>query len=347
MKQLVTGFLGALAVWIALVMPAQADVRKDTLALKENHPKTYVVVKGDTLWDISGMFLQSPWKWPQLWGYNQQIDNPHLIYPGDVLTLKWVGGQPRLVLNDGILRLSPKAKVTPLKDAIPAIPLKDIISFLSDNIVMDSDELTAAPYIVGGTANRIVAGAGDRVYARGTLAEDYSRQNIYRPAKEYIDPVTQEHLGYELFKIGDAVVDSKKGDIITLDLRKTREEVSALDRVYPSQKEAIQSVFYPSAPESEINGRILSVLRGVRQAGQYDVVAINQGIREGLKPGHVLTIFRAGEQLKDPVTKELIVLPSEKSGLMMVFKAYEKISYALILKATDVIAVGDEVHTPE
>ncbi len=347
MKQLLTGFLGALVVCIALVTTAQADVRKDTLALKENHPKTYVVVKGDTLWDISGMFLHSPWKWPQLWGYNQQIDNPHLIYPGDVLTLKWIDGQPRLVVNDGILRLSPKAKVTPLTDAIPAIPLKDIISFLSDNIIMDSDELTAAPYIVGGTSNRIVAGAGDRVYARGVLAEDYARQNIYRPAKEYIDPVTQEHLGYELFKIGDAVVDSKKGDIITLDLRKTREEVSALDRVYPSQKEAIQSVFYPSAPEADIDGRILSVLRGVRQAGQYDVVAINQGLREGLKPGNVLTIYRAGEQLKDPVTKELIVLPSEKSGLMMVFKAYEKVSYALILKATDIVSIDDEVRTPE
>lgn len=347
MKQLVAGFLGALVVCIALVTPVQAEVRKDTLALQDNYPKTYVVVKGDTLWDISGMFLKTPWKWPQLWGYNQQIENPHLIYPGDVLTLKWVDGQPRLVINDGITRLSPKAKVTRLKDAIPAIPLKDIISFLSDNIVMDSDELTAAPYIVGGTTQRIVAGAGDRVYARGTLVGDYTRQNIYRPAKEYIDPVTQEHLGYEMFKIGDAVVANKKADIITLDLRKTREEVSALDRVYPSPKESIQSIFYPKAPEEDINGRILAVLRGVRQAGQFDVVAINQGAREGLSPGHVLTIFRAGEVLKDPLTKEVITLPSEKSGLMMIFKAYDKVSYALILKATDVVSIGDEVHSPE
>ncbi|WP_417225763.1 LysM peptidoglycan-binding domain-containing protein [Amphritea sp.] len=347
MKQLVAGFLGALVVCIALVTPVQAEVRKDTLALQDNYPKTYVVVKGDTLWDISGMFLKTPWKWPQLWGYNQQIENPHLIYPGDVLTLKWVDGQPRLVINDGITRLSPKAKVTRLKDAIPAIPLKDIISFLSDNIVMDSDELTAAPYIVGGTTQRIVAGAGDRVYARGALVGDYTRQNIYRPAKEYIDPVTQEHLGYEMFKIGDAVVANKKADIITLDLRKTREEVSALDRVYPSPKESIQSIFYPKAPEEDINGRILAVLRGVRQAGQFDVVAINQGAREGLSPGHVLTIFRAGEVLKDPLTKEVITLPSEKSGLMMIFKAYDKVSYALILKATDVVSIGDEVHSPE
>lgn len=346
MKRLVSGLLSGLAVCWMLLSPAQAEVRSDTLVLQENHPKQHVVIKGDTLWDISGMFLQTPWKWPQLWGFNPQIDNPHLIYPGDVITLKWVNGQPRLVLNDGIIKLRPQAKVSPLKNAIPAIPLKDIISFLTDNIVMNSDELQAAPYIVGSTNNRIVAGAGDRVYARGELVEDFHFQNIYRPAHEYVDPVTEEHLGFEMFKIGDAVVASRQNDIMTLDLRKTREEVSALDRVYPSQEEAVQSIFYPAEPAVEIDGQVLSVLRGVRQAGQYDVVAINQGQREGLEPGHVLSILRAGETLKDPMTKELITLPAEKSGLMMVFKAYEKVSYALILKATDVISVGDEIRNP-
>jgi hypothetical protein len=346
MKRLVSGLVGGFAVCWMLLSPVQAEVRNDMLVLQENHPKQYVVIKGDTLWDISDMFLKTPWKWPQLWGFNPQIDNPHLIYPGDVITLKWVNGQPRLVLNDGVLKLRPKAKVSPLHAAIPAIPLKDIISFLTDNIVMDSDELQAAPYIVGSTNNRIVAGAGDRVYARGELVEDFHYQNIYRPAREYVDPVTKEHLGFEMFKIGDAVVASRQDDIMTLDLRKTREEVSALDRVYPAQEEAVQSIFYPAEPADEIDGQILSVLRGVRQAGQYDVVAINQGQREGLEPGHVLTILRAGETLKDPMTKELITLPVEKSGLMMVFKAYEKISYALILKATDVISIGDGIRNP-
>lgn len=347
MKKRVTGLLGSLMVCFTLMSPVQADVRKDTLALQENHPQTYTVVKGDTLWDISGMFLKSPWKWPQLWGYNQQIDNPHLIYPGDVLTLKWVDGQPRLVVNDGILRLSPRANVSKIEDAIPAIPLKDIISFLSDNIVLDSDELTSAPYIVGSADNRIVAGAGDRVYARGELVEEHSRQNIYRPAREYIDPASGESLGFELFKIGESVVHDRQDDIISLNLRRTREEITALDRVYPTQIEEIQSIFYPSAATDEINGEILSVLRGVRQAGQYDVVAISKGMREGLSPGHVLTIFKAGEQLKDPLTKELITLPAERSGQMMVFKAYEKVSYALILNATNIISVGDEVRNPE
>lgn len=347
MKKRVTGLLGSLMVCFTLMSPAQADVRKDTLALQDNHPRTYTVVKGDTLWDISGMFLKSPWKWPQLWGYNQQIDNPHLIYPGDVLTLKWIDGQPRLVVNDGIIRLSPKAKVSKINDAIPAIPLKDIISFLSDNIVLDRDALLEAPYVVASADNRVVAGAGDRIYARGQLIEEHARQNVYRPAQEYIDPESGELLGYELFKIGEAVVHNRADDIISLDLRRSREEISALDRVYPTQTEQIQSVFYPSAATNDINGQILSVLRGVRQAGQYDVVAISKGTREGLSPGHVLTIFKTGETLKDPLTKEVITLPSERSGQMMVFKAYEKVSYALILNATNIISVGDEVRNPE
>lgn len=347
MKKRVTGVLSSLMVCLTLLSPVQAETRKDTLALQDNHPKSYTVVKGDTLWDISGMFLKSPWKWPQLWGYNQQIDNPHLIYPGDILTLKWVNGQPRLMVNDGILRLSPRAKVSPLKDAIPAIPLKDIISFLSDNIVLDSDELIKAPYIVGSADNRIVAGAGDRVYARGELVEDHARQNIYRPSREYVDPESGESLGYELFKIGEGVIHARSEGIITMDLRKTNEEIGSLDRVYPTQTGKIQSIFYPSAATDEIDGVILSVLRGVRQAGQYDVVAISKGIRDGLAPGHVLTIFKAGERLKDPLTRELLVLPSEKSGQMMIFKAYEKVSYALILNATNIVSVGDEVRNPE
>ncbi|MEH6576231.1 MAG: LysM peptidoglycan-binding domain-containing protein [Amphritea sp.] len=346
MRRLVNGLLCSLAICWMVLSPAQADVRSDTLVLQENHPKEYVVVKGDTLWDISAMFLKTPWKWPQLWGFNPQIDNPHLIYPGDLLTLKWVNGQPRLVLNDGIRKLSPRAKVSALDLAIPAIPLKDIISFLSDNIVKDGDELQGAPYIIGSTNNHILAGAGDRVYARGELVEEHSFQNIYRPAREYIDPVTQERLGFELFKIGEAAVVARNEDIITLDLRKTREEISSLDRVYPLEETVVQSIFYPAEPESPINGRILSVLRGVRQAGQYDVVAINQGAREGLKAGHVLTVYRAGEVLKDPLTKQLLTLPAEKSGMMMVFKTYEKVSYCLILKATNVIAVGDELRNP-
>ncbi|WP_261843031.1 LysM peptidoglycan-binding domain-containing protein [Aliamphritea ceti] len=346
MRRFISGLLClCLAGWL-ITTPAMATAKGDILALKKDYPKEYVVVKGDTLWDISALFLQSPWKWPELWGNNPQIDNPHLIYPGDRLTLMWVNGKPRLQLNKGVRKLSPKAKVSLLDDAIPAIHLKDISSFLSDNLVKSSDTLLQAPYILGSTNNRLIAGAGDRVYARGELVEDYHYQNIYRPAREYVDPETQESLGFELMKVGEATVSSQKEDIISLDLNKTQEEISSLDRVFPSEDERVTSTYYPSEPEGSINGQILSVVRGVKQAGQYDVVAINKGTREGLDTGHVLSIFTAGEVLKDPITKKLVNLPSEQSGLMMVFRAYEKVSYCLILKATNVIAVGDEIRNP-
>lgn len=334
-----------LAGWL-LAAPVQAAEKGDILALKEDYPREYVVVKGDTLWDISAMFLKSPWKWPQLWGYNPQIDNPHLIFPGDRLSLIWVNGQPRLQLTKGVRKLSPKAKVSLLDDAIPAIRLKDISSFLVDNLVKSSDELQQAPYVLGSTNDRLLAGAGDRIYARGELVEDFHYQNVYRPAREYIDPDTKESLGFELMKIGEATVAAMDEDILTLDLRKSSEQVSSLDRIFPSTDQAVNSTYFPSEPDAEINGKILSIIRGVKQAGQYDVVAINQGMREGLEVGHVLSSYSAGETLKDPVTKQLVTLPSERSGLMMVFLAYEKVSYCLILRATNIISVGDEVRDP-
>ncbi|WP_271272366.1 LysM peptidoglycan-binding domain-containing protein [Aliamphritea hakodatensis] len=347
MRRFISGLLClCLAGWL-MMTPATAADNGDILALKKDYPKEYIVVKGDTLWDISALFLQSPWKWPELWGFNPQIDNPHLIYPGDRLTLVWINGKPRLQLSKGIRKLSPKAKVSLLDDAIPAIHLKDIGSFLSEHLVKSSDTLLEAPYILGSTNNRLVAGAGDRVYARGELVEDYHYQNVYRPAREFIDPDTEESLGFELRKVGEASVFARKEDIISLDLLETNEEISSLDRVFPSEDKRVTSTYYPSEPEGEINGRILSVVRGVKQAGQYDVVAINKGTREGLATGHVLSVYTVGELLIDPVTKEPVTLPAEKSGLMMIFSPFEKVSYALILKATNVIAVGDEVRNPE
>ncbi len=347
MRRFISGLLClCLAGWL-MMTPATAADKGDILALKKDYPNEYVVVKGDTLWDISALFLQSPWKWPELWGFNPQIDNPHLIYPGDRLTLVWINGKPRLQLNKGIRKLSPKAKVSLLDGAIPAINLKDISSFLTENLVKSSDALKDAPYILGSTGNRLLAGAGDRVYARGELVDDYHYQNIYRPAREYIDPDTEESLGFELRKVGEGSVFARKDDIISLDLLETQEEISSLDRVFPGENERITSTYYPSEPEGDISGRVLSVIRGVRQAGQYDVIAINKGAREGLKTGHVLSIYAVGEVLVDPVTKDPVTLPSEKAGLIMIFKAFEKVSYALILKATDAIAVGDEVRNPE
>lgn len=342
MKKILCGLFTMLLVSLT---PVQAEARKDTLLLRDDHPQEYVVVKGDTLWHISGRFLQSPWKWPEVWGVNPQVDNPHLIYPGDVIYLTWVDGKPRL----GVRRDSgiyPKARVSPLVKPIPAIPLRDIIGFLNDNRVMSEDLLKGAPYVLGGQSKRIIAGAGDRVYARGELLEEQRRQGIYRAANEYIDPDTEEFLGYEMLKIADADVAERNDDILSLDVVKSHKEVRIMDRVVPTEEKVINSMFYPAPAPEGVTGKVISVLSGVRDAGQFNVVALNRGEREGLEAGNVFAIYRSGELVKDPVTKELITLPQERSGELMIFKVFEKVSYGLIMHSTDVVSIGDEIREP-
>ncbi len=334
-----------LASWLALSTPIQVQARADQIQLQENHPQEYVVVKGDTLWDISGHFLKKPWRWPELWDVNPQIDDPHWIYPGDILYLTWVNGQPKLRLKDD--RMQPRARVSKLDGAIPAIPLKDLYAFLSDNVVLDDELLKQTPYVLGGRNERIIAGAGDRIYARGEIDQGHVEQNVYRPAKEYIDPETKELLGYELLKVAEARITALNGDITSLDLVKSREEVRVLDRVIPSPETRIQSVFYPAAAPVEVGGEILSVLRGVTKIGRYDAVAINKGSREGLKSGHVFVVYTRGEAIVDPITKEKISLPAEEAGTLMIFKTFEKVSYGLVMTATNVLSIGDTIRSPD
>ncbi|TCK03594.1 LysM peptidoglycan-binding domain-containing protein [Marinobacterium mangrovicola] len=337
------------AAFLLLGSPAQAEVREDRIQLAEGHPTEYVVVKGDTLWDISGHFLKSPWKWPDVWYVNPQIDNPHLIYPGDIIYLTWVDGQPRLGLQRGIKKLSPQARVSPLDRAIPAIPLKDISAFLNSNLVVDEDILEKAPYVIGGKNERIVAGAGDRVYARGVPVEDVSQQGVYRPARAYHDPMTNELLGYELDKVADGRITARDDDtqVLTMDLYDSFEkEVRVRDRVIPNDEQRVDSVFYPSAGPDLDNAVIMEVLSGIEQIGQFDVVALNVGQREGVETGNVFAVFNKGEVVKDPVTNEAVMLPSERAGELMVFRAFDKLSYGLVMRATNVIKVGDELRTP-
>ena len=335
-----------LASWLTLSMPTQVQARADQLQLQENHPQEYVVVKGDTLWDISGYFLKKPWRWPEIWDVNPQIDDPHWIYPGDILYLTWVDGKPKLRLKNEN-RLQPRARVSKLDSAIPAIPLKDLYAFLSDNVVLDEELLRETPYVLGGRNQRIIAGAGDRVYARGDIDQQHYEQNIYRSAKEYIDPDTNELLGYELLKVAEARIHALNGDITSLDLIKTREEVRVMDRVIPSPESRIQSVFYPLAAPPEVQGQILSVLRGVTKIGRFDAVAINKGSREGLKSGHVFVVYARGETITDPLTKKKITLPAEEAGTLMIFKTFDKVSYGLVMTATNILSIGDTVRSPD
>lgn len=320
--------------------------------LKENHPTTYTVVKGDTLWDISGRFLKQPWHWKEIWQVNPNIKDPNLIYPGDTLTLTYVNGKPRVSLKRGLSRgtvkLSPSIRVEPTSDAIPTIPLQAVNSFLLRNRVLSSTkELNTKPYIVGGESGSVVSGAGNRVYARGKLPEGETGFGIFRQAKEFRDPKTNELLGVNADEIGSATLITKQGEVSTLQLVRTNQEVRNGDRVLPTEERNISATFQPSTPKTLINAEIVDVPRGVTQVGRSDVVLINKGARDGIEVGNVLSIYRLGETVKDQVEGGDVKLPDEEAGLLMIFRTYDKLSYGIVLSASRPLSVGDKLKNPQ
>ena len=314
--------------------------------LRSDHPERYTVVKGDTLWDISARFLNNPWYWPEIWHVNPQVANPHLIYPGDRLALVYIDGKPRItkVATSDVVKLSPQVRSEAIDTPIPAIPLDAIASFLTETRIVSPEEINGAPYVLEGEDGRIITGAGDRIYARGEKPAD--RVGIFRRSKEFVDPDTGEFLGLEARSIARGNVNAENGDVLTVGITKSSEEVRIGDRLLVNEDRRLTTSFVPSSPDSEIEGKMISVDGGVSQIGQYDVVAINRGEREGLAPGNVLAVLKAGNMVRDPVTGETIELPSERAGLLMVFQAYEKMSYGLVLQANRVLTVGDKVTNP-
>lgn len=336
---------------LALLLVAASGLAQADVQLREGHPEQYTVVKGDTLWDISGKFLRQPWKWPEIWHANPQVENPHLIYPGDQLNLVYIDGQPRLMLNRGASRgtvkLSPSIRKTPMAEAIPTIPLEAINSFLlSNRIVDDAGTFEKAPYIVAGSAERVVSGAGDRIYARGDFTNPDAVHGIFRQGKTYLDPDTQEFLGINADDIGTGEIVAEEGDIATVVLSRSTQEVRLGDRLFPTEERAVNSTFVPSEPASQVNGVILDVPRGVNQIGQFDVVTLNRGLRDGLSEGNVLAVYKTGETVRDRITGEQVKIPDERAGLVMVFRTYEKLSYGLVLTAQRQLAVMDKVRNP-
>ncbi len=330
-----------------LTAPALAE----EIALNPSHPDSYVVVKGDTLWDISGRFLREPWLWPEIWQVNPQIENPHLIYPGDLISLVYVDGQPQLRLQRGghpTIKLSPTAREERLDRAIPTIPIDAIKQFLTQPQVVEVGELDKAPYVVESADEHLVVGAGDRIYVRGISDSSTSRYSVYHPGDELVDPDTKEVLGLQAIFLGDATV-QQFGDPTTMFLERTTREIGIGDRLKPSSGDDIQASFQPHPPATETNGRIIAVHDGVAQIGRYQVVVINRGAREGVDVGTVLRILQAGDEVKDTVTpapNDMVTLPNEKAGTLMLFRIFDKVSYGLVMEATRPIHVLDVVTNP-
>lgn len=345
-------FLGALtAIGLSTIISLGSVlgvVNAEEPQLRDTIPATHTVVRGDTLWDISGTFLQNPWMWPEIWHVNSQITNPHLIYPGDVIRLIYIDGQPRLTLDNSgrIYKLSPKARVLSAGDAIETIPLDKINSFLSKSRIVTEDELKLAPYVVSGADKHLMVGAGDRVYVRGDVLDNYTVYGVYRQGDQFIDPETKEKLGIQALDIGTGEVRSIKGEISTLQISRTTEEIRIGDRLLRQEERSVDSTFYPSPPTGEVDGVILTVEGGLSQVGKMDVVVINRGEREGMVSGNVLSVHKRGGKIRDRVTGDTVELPDERAGLMMVFRVFEKVSFALVLEANQGLKVGDKVRNP-
>ncbi len=321
------------------------------VTLNASHPQSYEVVKGDTLWDISAKFLQRPWQWPEIWQVNPQIKNPHLIYPGDLIALSYINGQPVLTLTRGstTYKLSPEAREIKVEDAISTIPRSAIAAFLSKPLVVGEEILNNTPYIVASVDERLILGAGDKAYVRGIDSDDIEQFSVFRGGKVYSDPDTGEKLGYEAIYTADAILE-KAAEISTIILRNTNREVLTGDRLLPVDDGENEMNFFPHSPENAVNGRIISVFDGVSQVGQYQIVVLNLGRRESTEVGHVLEIMRAGQTMGDTVTADkddVITLPDESAGVAMIFKVFEKVSYALVMKANNSIHLNDKVREIE
>ncbi|AMX01196.1 LysM peptidoglycan-binding domain-containing protein [Microbulbifer thermotolerans] len=352
--------LAATALLLAVAFGIQAQ---DQVRLNPDHPDVYVVQEGDTLWDISGRFLAEPWQWPEIWQVNPQVENPHLIYPGDRLRLVYVEGQPQLHLERGprgyklspaagTNSLHPQVRREPLADAIPAIPLDAINAFLSRTRIVAPDAFKGAPYVISGADQRILMGAGERIYARGDFREPLASYGIYRPGPVYADPVTGEILGRQALDVGSADLFQLDPDhrenfaVATMQVTRTAREIRLEDRLLPVEERSIAALFQPGAPAVPVDGYILGVDEGVTQIGKYDVVVVNRGEREGLQPGHVLSIYKQGATVRDRIERDTVKLPDEYAGVMMVFRTFEKMSLALVLEADRPLEVMDLVRNP-
>ncbi|MDH5190344.1 MAG: LysM peptidoglycan-binding domain-containing protein [Gammaproteobacteria bacterium] len=334
---------------VLLIALFSANIMADVVKLKADHPDRYVVVKGDTLWDISARFLENPWKWPEIWHVNTQIKNPHLIYPGDVIALTWKDGKPRLEIQRGrqTIKLSPNVRESRIESAIPTIPVDAIRQFMNSNRIVGKDEIDNAAYILSLASDHLIGGEGIEVFVRNRKKEDAtSRYEVLRANKPFIDPVSGEEIGYEALYLGDSEMQAE-GDPARFMLTQTRREVLKGDRLLPMKDEAIHHYYTPRSPSNQIEGRIISVVDGVNQVGSYQVVAINKGETDGLNSGNVLAIYQTGEQVRDSMNKnEMVKLPNERAGLLMVFRTYERVSYALVMEAIKPIHVLDTVVNP-
>jgi len=354
MKKIKTLFSLTIATFV--LCSSFALAQEDSIKLKPGHPQEYVVQKGDTLWDISGIFLTEPWYWPEIWRSNPQVKDPDLIYPGDTLKLIYIDGKAYISRYNGkrTIRLSPETKVEELNQAIPAIPLDIISPYLTKNRILNSHEYKNLPYIVGINDEHMSAGADNLIYVMG-MPEDTkeSTYGIYRRGTAYKNPLNHRQiLGYEAVYLGEGYIE-KMGNPATIYVEKSKSEILKGHRLIPiNNDKMVTTSFFPKASLLQRSARIIGVLAsamqsGVTMVGDTDVVIVDAGLKDGVETGDVFNIYKKGPIVDDPVIRnKQIKLPDEISGQLMVFRPFNRVSYALIMDAQSNLSVGDIIKSP-
>jgi hypothetical protein len=341
--------------FLVLAGSALGQAPSRPLTLKPDAPDRYVVVPGDTLWGISERFTDSPWRWPELWNLNrEQIRNPHLIFPGDVILVDRLRGRLTIAGREPpMVKIGPRARAEAIaREAIPSIPASVIEPFLTRPLVVEPEGLEKAPTIVATQFERVMVSAGNEAYVRGLKDATEPGWFVYRRGHPLVDPDTNQTLGYEAIYLGDARI-TRPGDPATVLLTVAKQEIGTGDKLLPAGR--IEPVNYaPHAPAVHIRGRIMSIYGGlgkVGEAGQHSIITINRGRGDGIELGHVLALYNRGALVRDTSKprgdpEAMIQLPDERAGLAFVFRVFERVSYALVMHVTRPVNPLDVVQTP-
>ena len=341
-------------VLLAFLMHPSLVLAQSELKVQTDAPDRYIVKKGDTLWGIAGKFLKEPWRWPEIWRLNkEQVQNPHRIWPGDVIVLDRTTKPPKLAKAVDTVKLKPQVREESLpQQAISAIPAKFIEPFLSKPLVIEEGGLDKAPRIVGSQRGTVYIGSGAVAYVSGLGESKKADWEVFKPGDALVDPDTGKTLGYEAVYLGSARLE-RPGEPATIRIINAIQEISQGDRLLPSGP-VILNQYAPHAPGSAISGRVIAVLGGLSngEGGRNSIVSINRGTLQGLEMGHVLALLRTGASIPDPQSElsrdsaPRIRLPDERYGLAFVFRVFKQVSYALVMESSRPVAPGDTIRNP-
>lgn len=334
---------------LLLAVTATQVSAADTLPLVDNPPERHIVVNGDTLWGIAGKFLRQPWRWPELWGMNQeQISNPHRIYPGDVVILDLSQGQAQLKLGRAVTpaRLQPQVYSEPVRSSIPSIPPHVIEPFIARPLIVEANQLDKAPRILAAEENRVLIGGGDLAFVKGLSEQEIEKWQIFRPGKPLKDPDNGQIIAHEAYFLGDAQL-VQAGEPAVIRVIRAKEEITRGDRLQPMPPNEIVT-YAPHRPEATIAARIMSIYGGLGEAGAGSVISLNRGARDGLETGHVLALFRKRQAVENEEGGKRIqtALPEQRYALVFVFRVFERVAYALVMESSRSVIVGDAARNP-